>query len=212
MMTDVQDFYADELSTGGWRTLTTSTINDAVSIFFEKSGGDSAGQVTIVDDGGTTTIVVVVGEGFADGGDAGSGGDGSDSSGGDATQIPDDGGSGTGDDELPDEVDVPSEFPSDRVPLPDGARVTSAITTTADGATSHLLQFYTKDSVEDVADYFESQLEGTGLAQTITSSQDGGVFAIYSENEDGTGLTVTVTVSNSEVPGYASATLQVIDQ
>jgi hypothetical protein len=205
---DVQEFYTDKLSTGAWRTLNTVTLNDTLSITFERDGGDAAGQVSVVDDDGTTTIVVVIGEGFTDTG----GDDGSDGSGGDATDTPDDSGSGTSDDDLPDEVDLPSDFPADRVRLPDGARVTQAVTATADGATSYIVQFYSEDSVEDVADHFKSALEGNGFSQTITSSQDGGVFAIYAENEDGTGIGVTLTVTDSEVPGYTSTALQVIEQ
>jgi hypothetical protein len=203
---DVQEFYTDKLNSGNWRTLSTATLNDTLSITFERDGGDATGQVSVVDDGGTTTIVVVIGEGFADTG----GDDGSDGSGGDATDTPDDSGSGTSDDDLPDEVDLPSDFPADRVPLPDDARVTQAVTATADGATSYVLQFYSEDSVEEVADHFKSELEGNGFAQSFTSSQNGAVTAIYAENEDGTGIAVTVTVTVSEVPGYTSTALQVI--
>jgi hypothetical protein len=201
---DVTAFYEEKLAKGDWSTIGKTDLGDSTSILFERSGADEAGQVTIVDDSGKTTIVVTIGEGFG----AGSG----DDSGDDAEATPDDSGSGTSSEDLPDEVDVPAEFPSDRVPLPDGARVTQAATTTVSGATSHLLQFYSKDSVEDVADYFKSELEGNGFTQSITSSQDGGVFAIYTENEDGTGLSVTVTITNSEVPGYSSALLHVIEQ
>lgn len=210
---DVVEFYTQELEDGPWRSVSTTTSGDGTIFIVQHDDDDQGGSVLIGEDEGSTTIFATIGEAFDTGdgpGDDGAGdgdGAGSDDGSGD---------SGSGDapteDDLPSEVDLPANYPSDRVPLPDGARVTQAASSTAGGIGSHVLQFYSSDSVDDVAGHFKRELEGNGFSETLRTEQDGNVLLSYSEGDDpSTGTVVIITIGDSEVPGYTSTSLQVTD-
>lgn len=193
----VKKFYDDALKDGPWKSVGDGTIADSAFWSVENSAGDKQAYIQIAD-ADPTTIIVVVGDAAGDI-IPDSGSDDSDS------------GSDSGGGELPDEVDLPDGFPGDRVPLPDDIRITNASSVNVSGAQSFLVQFYSQDSTDDLAAFFKDGLEGKGFTQSIQTSQDGGVYAAYSENEDGTGAIVIVTVTDSDVDGYRQVTLQITE-
>ncbi len=194
---DVKKFYADALKDGPWKSVGDGTIADSAFWSVENSAGDKQGYIQIAD-ADPTTIIVVVGDAAGD-------------------LVPDDGaddtdtGSDSGGGELPKAVDLPDDFPSDRVPLPDDIRITNASSVNASGTQSFLVQFYSKDSTDDLAAFFKDGLEGKGFTQSFQTAQDGGVYAAYSENDDGTGAIIAVTVTDGDVEGYRSVFLQVTE-
>jgi len=193
----VKKFYDDALKDGPWKSVGDGTIADSAFWSVENSAGDKQAYIQIAD-ADPTTIVVIVGDAAGDI-IPDSGSDDSDS------------GSDSGGGELPEEVDLPDDFPSDRVPLPDDIRITNASSVNVSGAQSFLVQFYSKDSTDDLAAFFKDELDGNGFTQSIQTSQDGGVYAAYSENDDGTGAIVIVTVTDSDVDGYRQVTLQITE-
>ena len=130
----------------------------------------------------------------------GSGDDGSDS----------DAGSGASAD-LPDEVDLPDGFPSDLVPLPDSVRVTTANSYSANGTDTFMVGFHTKDSAKDIGEYYKKELEGKGFTQSSQTSDATGVYAAYSENSDGTGAIVVISVNDGSIEGYREGVVQVTE-
>ena len=198
---DVKQFYDDAFKDGPWLSESSGVI--ASGTFWLATKGDGApAYVTVVGgDGNKTLIVVVIGDTASDTVDPGAG------------ETPADAGSGSGSGggELPDEVALPDDFPSDQVPLPDGIRITNASSVNAGGTQSFLIQLYSKDSVDDLAAFFKDELEGKGFTQSIQTSQDGGIYAAYAQNDDGTGAIVIVTVTESDVEGYRQVSLQITD-
>jgi hypothetical protein len=179
----------------------------------EESDGDQAGYVA-VSGGDEVTIIATVGD------DPNAQGDSSDpdvspddsasadddSSGDDATS------SDTGSDvsaDLPDEVDLPEGFPSELVPVPDGARVTTAQSYSANGTDTFLVGFHTKDSAQDIGEFYKGELEGDGFTQSLQTSDANGVYAAYAEHPDGTGTIVVISANDGSIEGYREAVVQV---
>jgi hypothetical protein len=208
-VSDVVEFYTNELDDGTWRSVTRTSTGDGSLIAFEHDSDDRAGAVVIGEADGKTTIVVSIGEGLdIDDGDEPA--DGTDGGDGEDEDTPVSGDQPTEDD-LPGEVDVPGTFPSGQVPLPDSAHVSQATSSTAGGVGSHVLQFYSDESADDIAAFFKSELEGNGFTETVRTAQQGSVFVGFSESPDASGMIVTITISQSEVPGFTSTILQVTD-
>jgi hypothetical protein len=208
-VSDVVEFYTNELDDGTWRSVTRTSTGDGSLIAFEHDSDDRAGAVVIGEADGKTTIVVSIGEGLdIDDGDEPA--DGTDGGDGEDEDTPVSGDQPTEDD-LPGAVDVPDTFPSGQVPLPDSAHVSQATSSTAGGVGSHVLQFYSDESADDIAAFFKSELEGNGFTETVRTAQQGSVFVGFSESPDASGMIVTITISQSEVPGFTSTILQVTD-
>jgi hypothetical protein len=212
----VSDFYEEELSDGPWKSVGTTNVADGALIAFEHESDNRGGSVVIGGDGDDTSIIVSIAEGLdlddddsADGDGSDDGTDGDDGSTSDETPT---GGDQPTEADLPDEVDLPDTYPADQVPLPDDAHVSSAASSTAGGVGSHVVQFYSEDSVEELDDYFKTELEGNGFTQQLRTEQDGGVFATYGDGDDpSSGTIVLITMTESEVPGYSSTSLQITE-
>ena len=206
---DVKGFYDDAFADGPWKSSGDGTLPE--SVFWTVAKGDEDGYVLITD-ADDVTIIAIVGEGAGEIADDESTDDGA----GD-TATPDDGdsssddGSGPGAADLPDEVDLPDDFPDDKVDLPDDIRITNASSINAGGTQTFLVQFYSQDSTDDLTGHFKETLEGNGFSQTLQTSQDGGTYAAYSENVDGTGSVVVVSVIDGDVDGYRFVNVQVTD-
>jgi hypothetical protein len=201
---DVKAFYDGEFSGDGpWTSESDGTA--AGSSFWTITHEDDAqsGFVTVLADGDNTAITIIVGDEFADGGD---GGDTPDDAG---ERTPDDSRSGSSD--LPDEAELPDDFPSD-IPLPDGARVTNASSFTSGGVTSHVVEIYSQDSIDDLASFFQSEFEGQGWTQTLQTESNGEIFASYADEPDATGTLVTISITESGVEGYNLIGLSVTSQ
>jgi len=112
---------------------------------------------------------------------------------------------------LPDAVDLPNGFPSDQVPMPDDGRVSYANTITSNGVTSFMVNAYSKKSIEDLGNFYKDELEGNGFTQSVQTSDGQGVYAAYSENPDGTGTVVVLTITEADIQGYRQVYVQVTE-
>jgi hypothetical protein len=214
---DVKSFYDSEFSDGPWTSTGSGTTGDESAFWsVQNTDDEKAGFVTILGADGKTNISVVISDELSDlptvesdegdsGDDEGSGDGEDDGSGG-----------GSGDDvpaaDLPEESELPDDFPSDEVPLPDDIRVTSSSSFASGGVTTHIVEFYSQDSVDDLASHFKDEYEGRGWTQSFQTESDGQVYAAYAENADATGTTVTVTITESLVEGYNTVGLTVTTQ
>jgi hypothetical protein len=206
---DVQAFYDGEFSGDGpWDSTGDGDTGDSAFWSVQNTGDDKSGFVTVASADGTTTIAVVISDDLADLPTE----DDADSGSGDEAP-PDDGGSNSGSADLPAEADLPDDFPSDDVPLPDDIRVTNATSFTTAGVTSFLVEFYSQDSVDALAAHFKDELEAKGWSQSFQQESGDGVYAAYAENpDDATGSVVTVTIAESEVDGYNTVAMTVTSQ
>jgi len=213
---EVRSFYENELDQGPWKASgTISSTSDFTTWNVTKDGDDRAAFLSITQSDGEVLIAVTLVTGALSGDGDPSGNDGDDptpdegSGDEDPTAESDSGDGDAPSAELPDEVDLDEDFPSDTVKLPDGARVTSSSSFSGSGIETHVLEVYVDDSVEDVAQFFEDELPNEGYAQTFTSTTDGEVFASYGP-EGGTGQeSVLLVISDSDVEGYTLVNLTV---
>jgi len=205
---DVTSFYEGAFEGGAWKS--TSSGNAGGSAFWglEESDGDRVAYVAVTD-GDPVSIIATVGD------DPSAVGGADDSStadesppGGDSSS---DSGSDPGTSDLPDEVGLPDDFPSDRVPLPDDARLVNASSVSANGQQSFSLLLYAEGDIEEIAQSYQNKLEGKGYSQTFESSDASGVYATYSENSDGTGEQVFFTLGEGDIEGYQTIGLTVTE-
>lgn len=201
---DVKQFYDEAFADGPWQSESSGVAGGGTFWLAMKDDGAPA-YVTVADGGDDKRLIVVVIGDTA--GDITDPGDGSTD---EPTADDADSGSDTGGGTLPDEVALPDDFPAD-IPLPDDIRITNASSVNVSGAQSYLVIFYSRDSADDLAAFFKDKLTGMGFTQSIQTSQDGGTFAIYAENDDGTGAIVSITVTASDVEGYAQVSLQITE-
>ena len=206
---DVKAFYDEELSGDGpWTSQSDGTSADSSFWAVTHEDDGQGGLVTVLSDGDNTAITVVISDDLGDisGGDetpTGSAGD---------EPTPDDGATGSGSEDLPDEVDLPDGFPSDDVPLPDDARVTGASSFSTGGVTSFIVEVYSQDSIDDLAAFFKSEFEGQGWTQVVQTNVSGEIVATYAENADVSGTVVNISITESSVDGYNTVGLSVTAQ
>jgi hypothetical protein len=224
---DVTAFYADEFEGGPWISSTQGSAGGSTYWSVEHDDG-KVGYVT-VSGGEDVTIMAVVGDdpdqaasdSDSSSDDDASSGDNTDDGSGDASSDDDsstnddgssgdDGGSSDTNADLPDEVALPDGFPTDTVSFPDGVRITTGTSYSANGQTTYMVGFFTEDSAQEVADYYKSELEGDGYTQSIQTSDATGSYAAYSENADGSGKIIVVSVNdNGSYEGYREGVVQV---
>jgi len=203
----VKQFYDDKFQDGPWKS--TTTINSGDGNFIGVQDRDDAtreGFLSITREGDKTVIGVLVGKnlsGQAQGTSTAAAGGDDTSSDEDTPTSSSDSGEETPAEEstVPAEAKLPSDYPSSRVPLPDGARVTSASSVSSDGQKLFTVTFYSKDAPDKVSDYFKDEMPKHDWQSSLTSEQDGEFFLNWSDaNEE----SVTITVSKSDASGYAS--------
>ena len=206
---DVQSFYDGAFEGGTWKSAASGNAGGSAFWSLEEGDGDRVGYVAVTD-GDEVTIIATVG----DDPNAAAGAEG-DSSEADGSTADGDSSSGSGSDastsDLPDEVDLPDDFPSDRVPLPDDARLVTANSISANGQQAFTLTFYSQNSIEELAESYRSKLKGKGYSQAFETSDASGVYATYSENSDGTGEVIVFTISDGDVEGYRLIVLSVTE-
>jgi hypothetical protein len=208
---DVTSFYEDAFDGGAWVSVTNGAAGGSTFWAVEESDGDKVGYVA-VSGGGEVTIIATVGDdpsATTDGSGDSSDGDSGDDSGSTDDGDADDGSGPDASADLPGEVDLPDGFPSDLVPLPDSVRVTTANSFTSNGTETFMVGFFTKDSAKDIGEYYKSELEGNGFTQSVQTSDATGVYAAYSENPDGTGTIVVISVNDGSIEGYREGVVQV---
>ncbi len=203
---DVKAFYEGKFEGGAWKSTLNGSAGGSVYWSLDETDGDRVGYVA-VSDGDKVSIIATVGN------DPNLVSGGSETPGTDETPPASDPGTGSGGgtSELPDEVDLPNDFPSDRVPLPDDARLFTANAVSVGGERSFGLSLYTKDSIEGAAQSYQDKLEGSGYSQTFETSDANGEYALYAENSDGTGIVVGVTINEGDVEGYRLVVLSVTE-
>ena len=108
---------------------------------------------------------------------------------------------------LPAEAKLPKDFPSDRVPLPSGARVTSATSFSNGGTSTFIIEFYVKDTPEHVADFLKTEFAKHGWTDAVTSNAGTNFFVSFTGDNGTDGA--TVSIEESDTPGYAHAALSV---
>lgn len=230
---DVVSFYNDAFESGEWSVTLTGSAGGSTYWAVANSDESKAGYVAIAD-GDDVLISATVGDnpdgasGSGDG-DSSSDGDSSDadsssdddstsdsdsSSGDDGDAVTDPSDSDTGDApgsaDLPDEVALPEDYPSDLASIPDGAVVTGAQSYSSNGQDSYIITFFTEDTADEVADAFESEMSSKGYTETLRTSDGNGVYAAYTENDDGTGAVIVLSVNeSSSYDGYQEGVLQV---
>lgn len=222
---DVKNFYEDAFGGGEWTAVTSGSAGGSTYWIVEQSDGDKAAYVA-VSGGDETTIIATVGDdpnsatadddGSSDdeeaSNDDGDGDEASSDNGSSDEEASSDDGSSDADVNLPDEVELPDGFPSDLVSLPDGARVTTAQSYSANGQETFIVGFFTKDEAKDVGEYYKNELEGAGFTQSVQTSDATGVYAAYSENSDGTGTIIVISVNdNGSYEGYREGVVQVTE-
>jgi len=214
---DVQAFYEKEFEDGAWKSTSTGSFSGAGNFVVEK--GDEAASVFIAEVNGKTTIVVTYGTksdlGIDDSSDSG---DDSSDSGSDDGDEPtqDDAEDSSGDDsgdsgsaELPDEVDLDDDYPKNKIPLPDGARVTSSSSFSSSGIRSLFIELYVKKSVDELEEFYKDKLESAGYQDSFSTTADGEVFLSYTTADATTGAGVVVNIAESDVDGYSKVTLSI---
>lgn len=225
---DVTSFYNDEFENGEWSVTLTGNAAGSTYWAVENSDGSQAGYVAVTGNGGDDTLITAtVGDnpdgsssGDNDGdssGDDGSSVDGSSDDGSSDDGSSDDGSSddgssdsGSGDVELPDAVDLPDDYPADLIALPDGARIINVQSYSANGQTTYIVSFVSEDDVETIGDAIDGSLTSEGYKQGLKTSDGTGFYATYTENEDGSGGIVAVSVNeSSSYDGYQEGVIQV---
>lgn len=216
---DVTNFYKDNLDGDNW-TVQSSGTSAGGSFFVVLNKDESkAGYVLIGESDGETSIIVTVGDN--DGSVTGDDSSGDDSSGDDSSGDDTSGDDTTGDDssaddggttnaELPEEQDLSDDFPSDRVPLPDDARVTSSSSISTGGQTSWFVEFYSDQSTDELRDYFKDALTGKGWTEALASESGGEVYLNYTTSETSATSGVTVIITEADVDGYRTVSLSVV--
>jgi len=206
---DIVAFYDEEFGDGSsWRQV-TRVENEGATIYAVTSADESiAGSLSVTPENGNVAIQAIIGRESGDDGDppAPDGGDGdSEEGGGD-----DDGSSGSG--SLPDEQELSEDFPEDRVPLPDGIRVTSSTSIDSGETSTHVVQFYSAMSADDLRSHFRDELSAQGWTEAFVTEQHGEILAAYSDADSATpGAGVNVLIVESDVEGYRSVTVTVTE-
>lgn len=207
----VTEFYSKAFKDGPWKSNSEGTMSGTSYWTADSPDGKNTAYVMISESDGKTNIIAVVGakEDFG-GGDATSTSDDSSSD----EETPSDGSSDDGSsseptttsEPLPDEVKLSDDFPKDRVPLPSGARVTSDSSFSGGGTRTSIIELYVKDKAENVNDFFETEAPKKGWENAFSSTTNGQYFLTFSSNtEDG----LTISIEDSETPGYAKVVLTV---
>jgi hypothetical protein len=206
----VTDFYDSKFKDGNWIAASNGTSGDTSYWIGENKDGSKSmyAGVSKVDD--KTMIIVSIG-------DNEDGSSSSDDESSDSSKTSTSSSSSDNEPErsptaspLPPEAKLPSGFPSDRIPFPSGSRVTSAASYSNSGAKTFSIEVYVKDSAENAAKYFDTELPKHGWANSSSSESDGEFFASYSSTDTtATSDSVIVSAAASDTTGYTQITLLV---
>ena len=206
----VTEFYKQAFKDGPWKSSTEGTVSGSSYWSADSSDGKNTAYVMVSSADGKTNIVAVVGpkdDGSSSSSDSTSTSDSSSSSEDTPTSDSSSSSEPTQSSEpLPDEVKLSSDFPSDRVPLPSGARVTSDSSFSSGGQQTSSIEVYVKDKPENVSEYFKTEAPKKGWENAF-SSQSNGEYLLTFSTADSEGL--TISIQESDTPDYAKVTLVV---
>jgi hypothetical protein len=216
-LSKVTDFYTNAFKSGNWKTDSNGQVNDSSYWSGESSDGKKSHYILVSTQGDKTNIIVTVGDKQADNSSSSDDSNktsASSSSSETATTSSDsssDSGSSSSSATVPAEVKITKDFPTDRVPFPSGARVTSSASFGSGGSKTYSVELYVKDTPENVSDYFSGELPKHGWATGFTSNSNGEYLLTFAKDgADATsGEAVTVSAMESDVSGYTKVDLVV---
>ena len=227
----VKSFFDGEFAKDNWKAEANGSAGDTAYWSGKSKDGKKVFYAGATNADGKTTITAVVGDnpdGASSGGSktstsgssktSTSGGSGS-SANKTATSEAEDGSSSSSGPEksptpspLPPEVKLPKDFPTARVPLPSGARVTSSTSFGQGGQKTYIITYFTKSSPDDVAKYFSDEMPKHGWSSAFSSNSNGELFVTFTSGDTGSGSNdgLTVTASDStDTPGYTQVGVSV---
>jgi len=207
---DVTNFYKDKFASGPWKSSGTFNSNGTTIYTVENTASSKVASLTIGRQDNKTNIAVFLGDTSS----TSSGGDNTTGSSNDSRptatpQSNDSGSNGGSSTTLPPEAKLPTDFPTDRVPLPSGVRITSASSFGSGGQQTYFIEVYTKDSPEKLADALDAALTGKGWKLTFTGSSNGAYTATYSGSDETKNEAVIFATEDSDVSGYTKAGITV---
>lgn len=214
----VKAYYKDKLSgSGDWVQDSAADTGDGAYYSFHHKNGDSkAGFLTIVKADSKTDFIVFLGDNPDAARSQSGSSDATTSAGDDKTATADaktaeaDGASSSNDTptpaDLPPAATIAKDFPKDRVPFPSGARVTSSTSLNTGGVSTFYAEVYVKDSADKVSSYFKDELPKHNWTNALTSEANGAFFLTFTGTSS---ETVTISIEDSDTPGYAKVSLAV---
>jgi len=202
---DVTAFYTDKFKSGGWKASANGTVGDSSYWAGENASGTKAFYLAVSKSDGNTSIIGTVG----DKEQAGSSSDTPESADTPAAGSTASSSSSSTPESaaLPTETKLPADFPSERVPMPSGSRVTQASSVSSGGQKTYFVEVYVKDTPEQAAEFFKTELPKHDWTEALTSQANGEFFGTYTAADGAEGVTVTSTASDTT--GYAQVTLTV---
>jgi hypothetical protein len=208
----VTEFFNSAFKDGPWKSTANGTISGNSYWAADSADGTKRAYVMVSESSGETSIIAAVGpkdSGSSSSGDSTStsGSSSSDTPSSDSSSSDSSGEPTQASEPLPDEVKLSDSFPKDRVPFPDGARVTADSSFSSGGMTTNSIELYVKDSPENVANYFKNEMPKHGWENAFSSTANGEWVLTFSTG-DNEGL--TISVSESSTSGYAQVSLTVV--
>ena len=201
---DVTNFYKEALDKDPWKTAGVFTTSDGAMITFTRADNENfGGGVTVASSDGKTQFVVFMGEGA---GVAPSDQVEEEEQPTPETEATPEEEAPSAQAELPDEVALPDDYPSDVAPIPDGARVVDASSFTTDGQTTVAVNYLTEEDPESIGDFYGAEVPGDGWSETSRLSSDGEVFLTYENPDEGSQLLLTIYPSDT-YEGYTEVTI-----
>ena len=210
----VAEFYTKEFKDGPWKSSTTGSANGGSYWMADSPDGKRVGYVMVSGDNGKTSIIATVGD-KDQSGSGDSEATSSSSSSSNKTPPPSDQSSdgssadatSSSSEPLPDEVKLSDDFPTDRVPLPSGARVTNDVSFSGGGTKTNSVEVYVKQKAADLADYFKTEAPKHDWTNAFSSTSNGEYFLTFSGGDN---EALTISIQESDTPGYAKATIAVV--
>jgi hypothetical protein len=200
----VKSYYGDQFGgKSNWAQDSATDTGAGAFYTVHKKEDNKVGFLTIATADGKTAIVVFAGENTSAAGRSTPPAEKAtrESAASGATSTPDTASP------LPAEVKLPKDFPSNRVPLPSGARVTSASSFSSGGTSTFIIEFYVKDTPERVADFLKTEFAKHGWTDAVTSTARGNFFVAFTGENGSDGA--TASIEESDTAGYAHAALSV---
>ena len=181
---EVTDFYKGALDKDPWKTAGVFSSSDGALISFTRvDNEDFGGGVTVSGGDGKTQFVVFMGEG--------AGQAPSDEAAEEEQPTPEEEEEPPAQADLPDESELPDDYPSDVAPIPDGSRITEASSFSSDGQATFTISFLTKDDPDSVIDFYGKEVPGDGWTEAGSFSSGGEVSATYVNEAEGGNLVVS---------------------
>jgi hypothetical protein len=202
---DATDYYKAALDKDPWKTAGVFSSGQGTVISFTRTDNENFGGGVTISGDGKTTIVAFLGEGAGVAPSAEATTEEQPTPEIEATPAEEEE-APSAQAELPDEVALPNDYPSDVAPIPSGARVTDASSFTSEGNTSFAVSYLTKEDPDSIADFYGSKVPGNGWSETSRTSSNGEFFLSYENQAEGGELVVSV-VSSNDYAGYTDVTL-----